>query len=230
MPNTPIQEKCYTYAENRAVVACVPAAARSILDLGCGGGNNARFLAKAEREIDGVTISQAEAAQAAQVCRNVFIYNLENGLPPEVGTYDVIIASHVLEHICYPEALLRDSAAKLNPGGILVVALPNVMNWRPRLRLLAGKFEYEPHGIFDNTHFRWYTFRSAQSLLSQNGFEIMDAHADGYLPLPGIRRVLPKRINIFADRVACRIAPSLFGTQLIYVARPADARTVASEY
>jgi 2-polyprenyl-3-methyl-5-hydroxy-6-metoxy-1,4-benzoquinol methylase len=43
----------------------------------------------------------------------------------EISPPDVIAAWHVLEHLRNPWALIDAAAARLNPGGVLVLALPN---------------------------------------------------------------------------------------------------------
>lgn len=192
---------------------------RTVLDLGCGTGGNARTLTMDGREIDGVTLSADEAALAAGTMRQVVVHNLETGLPKSLpGPYDVVLASHVLEHLCFPSALLQDIRASLAPKGRLVVALPNLLKLNYRLRLLLGRFEYESGGIMDDTHFRWYTFESAQRLLETAGFQIRHAYAEGHLPLGPMRKWLPQTWAKKLDGFVCRLFPGLFGAQMIYVA------------
>ena len=187
-----------------------------------GAGGNASTLASRVQRIDGVTLSDDEAARAKQFCREVFVHNLEEGLPP--GTqppYDVVLASHVLEHICFPGKLLRDVAAQLSPEGILIVALPNLMKYKKRFPLVRGKFEYADGGIMDNTHFRWYTFETGRRLLESHGFSVIRAYASGHFPLPFIRRLLPGSLQRWIGNCATKMSPGFFGVQLIYVARRA---------
>jgi hypothetical protein len=86
-------------------------------------------------------------------------------------------------------------------------------------RLLRGRFDYESHGIMDNTHFRWYTFRSAKEMLESHGFDVLEAAATGSVPLRFVRKFMP-RMSAKVDRFFVRLFPGLFGAQLIYVARP----------
>lgn len=212
------------YGESSAsVLERVPAGAVRVLDLGCGCGGNARVLSAQGIAVDGVTLSKREAAEAAVHCADVYVGNLEDGLPnlPPGRFYDAVICSHVLEHIAYPDKMLADIAACLKAGGVLIVALPNLMLWKSRLRLLAGQFEYTQTGLMDYTHIRWYTFASARRLLETHGFTVVEAVADGGLPLGPLRRLAPKGLFRPLDRAACRAAPGLLGYEMIYVARPA---------
>ncbi len=224
MPNHPVTEKVYRNPGNPQILRWIPQGARTVLDVGCGAGENARLISALGAAVDGVTLSEGEAAIARSHLRAVHLHNLEGGLPPEMtGTYDAVTASHVLEHLCFPEALLRDVRARLAPGGVLIVAIPNMLTIKYRLRLLLGRIEYEAKGIMDNTHFRWYTFRSFQELLTAHGFQVVEAYGDGYFPLPLIRRILPRPLGAAIDRFFCRHFPGLFAIQLVFVARPAAA-------
>jgi SAM-dependent methyltransferase len=215
-----VAEKCYTNNGNPAVLKSVPRTARLILDLGCGAGDNARILKQGGATIDGVTLSEKEKVQAEKWCRQVYLHNLETGLPAHTDYYDAVIASHVLEHICYPAQLLEDVKNRLVPGGTLIVAIPNLLNWKYRCRMLLGRFEYNRDGgIMDSTHFRWYTLATARRLLEEHGYTVELAFADGYLPMPILRRVMPIALGRLIDRSISVAFPGLFGIQLILVAR-----------
>jgi 2-polyprenyl-3-methyl-5-hydroxy-6-metoxy-1,4-benzoquinol methylase len=220
MSNPSVKAKCYTNLGNPELLKRVPQESRIVLDVGCGAGDNARLLSKRGKIVDGVTISPEEASIATQFCRSISIHNLEEGLPSGLAvSYDVILASHVLEHICFPEKLLADVAMKLSPEGIFLVALPNLLNWRQRIQLLLGNFEYAGSGIMDNTHFRWYTFNSARAMLERNGFKVIEAHADGAFLLWKLRKVLPRTVTTAVDDWASSVCPGLFGLQLLYACK-----------
>lgn len=217
---TSVEKKSYKNEGNAAVIGRVPKSALTILDVGCGAGDNARLLAREGRIVDGVTLSASERDEALNHCRNVVIHNLEGGLPPELsGPYDCVICSHVLEHICWPERLLRDIRERLSAKGVLVVALPNLFFYKNRWNLLRGRFEYEDSGLMDNTHFRWYSFRSAQALLATAGFDVVGAEADGSFPIPLLRRLVPRAVTRLVDVWASDAFPGLFGYQMIFTAR-----------
>jgi SAM-dependent methyltransferase len=189
------------------------------LDCGCGAGDNARILSERGWDVDGITISRDEQYKAAKVCKTVLVADLETGLPAAVsGVYDLVVFSHVLEHLRNPSLVLNEIHRVLAPDGIVAVALPNVLNWRSRMRFLRGQFEYEEGGIMDNTHLRFYTFASGRRLLEANGFLVSTATVEGIFPLLGKMR-LPSKLVALADRFATSNWPGLFGWQLLYVAR-----------
>jgi len=217
-----IAEKEYRNAGNRALLQFIDSAPGVALDIGCGGGDNAKLLHTEGWTVDGITISGAEKNSAQQYCRNVWIHDLEEGLPREAQqeSYGLIVCSHVLEHLRHPERVLAGLRPILRPDGVILVALPNIMYYRTRLALSRGVFQYTDEGIMDHTHYRWFTFSSAQTLLQQAGFRVIRAEGAGGFPLPGLRRLLPWRLSHWIDRTASRISPGLFSVQLLYKACP----------
>ena len=189
------------------------------LDIGCGAGDNARILETRGWDVHGITLSPEEQASAALVCSRVWIHDLETGPPKEAnGPYDLILFSHVLEHLRSPDVLLCQIRGILRPGGRIAVALPNILNWHQRLLFLLGRFEYTDEGIMDATHLRFYTFSSGRQLLETSGFRVIRAKAAGsILPWGALRRVAPFLTSAL-DRFFCRINPGLFGRQLLYLA------------
>jgi len=65
--------------------------------------------------------------------RKFWQHNLDEGLPADCGSYDLICCLEGLEHIGNPLLLLREFYSRLSPGGLLVVTTPNV--WFPQARL-----------------------------------------------------------------------------------------------
>ena len=88
------------------------------------------------------------------------------------------------------------------------------------MKFLFGEFTYEPTGIMDETHVRFYTFHSGMELLRSNGFEFLSTLGDGDLPIPFLRRLLPALTRVL-DPLASRLVPGLFGAQILYVAKVA---------
>jgi len=220
-----VENKSYKNLGNSAVLRHIPSTARTILDVGCGAGDNARILAAKGKVVDGITLSISELNNAKDFCRTVIIHDLEKGLPVQLeGPYDCVVCSHVLEHICWPEKLLTDIRRCLRMDGLLLVALPNMLFWKNRCKICAGILEYHESGLMDNTHFRWYSFASAQRMLSRNGFEVLSAQAEGSFPVPLRGRVFPHQLTRPIDTWASALFPGLFGLQMIYTARVQDEK------
>jgi 2-polyprenyl-3-methyl-5-hydroxy-6-metoxy-1,4-benzoquinol methylase len=192
-----------------------------VLDCGCGAGDNARLLQGLGWKVTGITISSRERDAASQYCHAVHIADLEAGLPAEVGVdFDLIVFSHVLEHLVHPENALRDARLRLAPEGVLAVALPNIAFFKMRWQLLRGRFDYADSGIMDSTHVKFYTFKTGAELLRRNHFEIIDAEVQAIFPMWHLQKILPRSLMAAQSRLAGRWLPGLFGVQLFYIGRP----------
>lgn len=211
-------DKVYLNSGNEDVLKLIGKPGSFILDAGCGGGVLAKILSSIGHTVDGITISMEELEMAKPFVRNVYLHNLETGLPMELAPnqYDFVVCSHVLEHIVYPEQLLSDIEKVLKPGGHLIVALPNIMHYKSRIKLMVGNFDYQDAGIWDNTHVKWYTFKTAQELLVENGFYIQMAGVTGELPLNSIwSKILSAKQRKILFSLLCSISKGFFGYQLL---------------
>ena len=126
-----------------------------ILDLGCHSGALLQAIAQFYEEkgwppgeyLLGADLD-GDDFQAAVPFRQI---DLRQSLDLQGGTFDLIIAQEVLEHIRRVYPLLEELRAALNPGGRLLFSVPNMMNMKSRLRFLCcGRF-YSFSGL-DNDH------------------------------------------------------------------------------
>jgi SAM-dependent methyltransferase len=93
---------------------------KAVLDFGCGNGG---FLLRAKKLAAHVAGIEVEAQLKNYFeKRNLSIFA---NIKETVGTFDIITLFHVLEHIPNPIKLLRQLSDKLNPGGHLIVEVPN---------------------------------------------------------------------------------------------------------
>ena len=214
--------KVYANAGNRAVVDLLDAGARIVLDVGCGSGDNAALLRRRDprTEVYGITGSEREAAAARAHVARCWVADLERGLPADAGArqYDAVLLCHVLEHLRDPADLVARAVALLRPGGACVIAVPNVLVWFQRAKFLLGRFEYEPAGIMDETHLRFFTFdTAARYLLAKSpSLTVVRRRSDGSVPLGVLRRrVLPESVAARIDAAGCRAFPNLVGWQVL---------------
>ncbi|MFM8354057.1 MAG: class I SAM-dependent methyltransferase [Gammaproteobacteria bacterium] len=98
------------------------------LDVACGRGRNARWLAARGYAVDAVDISEVALAQASRVAHSGssdcdpqragriawHAIDLDHGLPPELAGYDLIIVIRFLDRALFPRLVER-----LRPGGWL---------------------------------------------------------------------------------------------------------------
>jgi SAM-dependent methyltransferase len=144
-------------------------------------------------------------------------------LPEEVGAgYDVVLLADVIEHVSDPSALLSEAVERLAPGGSLLVSIPNFGHWYPRLKVVAGVFDYEERGILDRTHLRFFTRRSFLRLVSRVGLQVVRQEPVG-VPAEMIATRPDAAIVRFAkaaERLAVDAWPSMFAYQFLYELAP----------
>ena len=201
---------------NPAVLSRVPSSSRRILDVGCGTGVLGRVLKDEhpERYVVGITHAHQEAERAREVLDRVVIADLEAYDFSALGQFDCVICSHVLEHLRNPATVLARLRKLLAVGGVILVALPNVLYWRQRLQFLMGRFRYTQGGLMDNTHVVFFDWATAQSLVLGAGLHLSASVSDG--GFPGSRFLGPA--GSILDAVSLRLAPGLMGTQFVLVA------------
>jgi glycosyltransferase involved in cell wall biosynthesis len=202
-------------------------AAGRVLDLGCSDGQLAEQVRALGHHVTGVDLV-AHNGVKERVDRFVEA-DLEHGVPPEVGgSFDVVLAADVLEHVRVPGRILRDVRPLLAPGGSVLVSVPNFGHWYPRARVAMGRFDYDRRGILDNDHVRFFTRRSFERLVRDSGFRVLRRRGTG-LPLEVIDRGgngqeagsgSAARALARIDRTAVALRPQLFAYQLIYELRP----------
>ena len=122
---------------------------RRVLDFGCGPGLMSEALALAGFSVTAVDLDLspmrllAERIQFSESTKFV-----EGDLPVldlEPGSFDIIVALDVLEHISKREPYVRAFERLLVPGGVVIVSGPTE-NWLYRLgRKVAGKEEFTGH-------------------------------------------------------------------------------------
>lgn len=92
------------------------------------------------------------------------------GLEDVGNGYDVISLVHVLEHIDRPLELLNDIKKAMNPGGALLVEVPDGIEF---------KYLSEEHDEFNSTHLFFYDTGSLFNLLNRV-FYVSDMHRVHY--------------------------------------------------
>jgi methionine biosynthesis protein MetW len=159
------------------VQTLVPVGARRILDLGCAAGAlGAGLKRRGGAEVVGVEIDPGYADTAATRLDRVVQGDVAEVLARgDLGRFDCIVAADVLEHLADPWLALRQAAALLEPGGTVVISLPNVRFFETFWQLgVRGRWPRREQGIFDSTHLRWFTLRDARDLAEQAGLTVAE--------------------------------------------------------
>jgi len=192
----------------------------SALDVGCSDG---AFGAQV-REL-GFTVTGTDLIKHAAIGGRLdgFVEaDLNAGLPEEAGRgYDLVIAGDVLEHVIDPGRLLDEIRGRLADKGRVLISVPNISHWYPRLRIASGWFDYDQRGPLDVGHVRFFTRRSFERLLRQHDLRIVRRDAVG-VPVDVVNRSSGRLLRALSslvgglDRRLVRLWPTMFGYQFLY--------------
>ncbi len=218
----------YVHADNDVVASTVrsllPSGGR-LLDIGCGSGALLASLAGFAGFRAGVELSKVAAERAATVADHVVNAPVPADLPFPPASFDVVVCADILEHLPDPASALTWAASWCRPLGAVVISVPNVANWQARLRLLRGRWTYEPYGLFDSTHLRFLTRATLFELIEECGLAVESCVA-ARLPPVGMQVPVVDRLPAMAQKVVAkswsivgnalaRACPTLFAYQLV---------------
>jgi SAM-dependent methyltransferase len=101
---------------------------KRVLDIGCGGGQNAVACALAGADVVGVDPSVAQLMAARKLAHEHRVqveWRAGDGvnIGEELASFDVILAVQVLSYVGDPAEMLRKAATRLRPTGKLVVSI-----------------------------------------------------------------------------------------------------------
>ena len=152
-----------------------------VLDWGGDTGDNTPFL-KTASAVDVFDISDQPVIEGA---RRVTRADLAG------AAYDLVVLSHVLEHVPEPALLVRDAAAALDEGAVLYVEVPyeGLIAADPASRELAARKKYW------HEHINFFTEDAMRALLGACGLRIEALEIRAFPSLANVTQVMA---------VACR--------------------------
>jgi SAM-dependent methyltransferase len=171
-------------ARRRQVQRRLPAPTRAgarALDLGAGSGGNTSLLQRAGYA--SVALEHHPVAASFARSRGLSVVRGDaQRLPFPDGTFDLVLACDVLEHLRDDDGAVQELRRVLQPAGSLVITVP------------ADPALWSPHDVALQ-HFRRYTRETLTSLMTDNGFEVRSMSAWMVLlrPVVAVRRALTRR-------------------------------------
>lgn len=99
-----------------------------VLDVACGAGYGTNILAQAAAEVTGVDIDGSAIRRAAKKYKRdnlKFVTADCHDMPFEAGSFDVVVANEMIEHIEDQDSFLEEVTRVLKPGGTLLISTPN---------------------------------------------------------------------------------------------------------
>ena len=205
------------------ILGLIKAGAR-VLDVGCGTGVIGSLLRdRLQAEVVGIEPDPERSLRARERGLEVHCASLAEAMTPDLGLFDVVLFADVLEHLPDPATALCYAKRCLRADGYVVASVPNVAHWTVRCALLRGRFDYEPTGIMDATHLRWFTAKTLKQMFEAAGFDLAEHRISLLLEAYQWWRPwywLPARWRPWVVRAAARRWPNLFAYQHIVKAVP----------
>lgn len=172
---------------------------RRILDIACGVSTLGMIFGS---NISGLEINP----EAVKVLRKLGIKvkkgDVEKKWDFPDNHFNIVIASHIIEHVVNPDHLISEAKRVLKKDGILIIATPNLAAWFNRILLLLG---YQPFftevSTIDKTlgikftrrltkkreplgHLRLFTQGALSDILDLHGFKIIKFSGAEFLGFP----------------------------------------------
>ena len=133
---------------------------KRVLDLGCRSGALTRHFLEGN-DVVGLDVDRAALAKAEALGIQPVQANVEEPLPFEEASFDAVVAGELLEHLQFPDGLVREIHRVLRPGGVVVGSVPNAYRLQGRLRFLRGRAPED-----DPTHVHMFSPADVRALLS----------------------------------------------------------------
>lgn len=133
----------------------------NILEIGCGAGGILEIFRDAGSGVLGLDFDD-EFLDIARA-RKINVARGSTELLCENDKFDLIILSHVLEHIVEPAEFLKDLIIFLNDGGLLYIEVPSVD------RVAEGGYGYDLLNYFQNAHTIHFTTKTLEMMCKSIG-------------------------------------------------------------
>ena len=192
--------------------------AKTVLDIGCYQGANARYLKNAFESVfyigmEGNPIAVKNAYPEVDEMHETDLDRVDFSFL-EGRQIDVVLLGDVIEHLKDPELFMAKLVRILHSDTRVFVSIPNIQYYETFFLLTVGRFPRRERGIFDKTHLHYFTNRELRALVEEKytvvnfsrSFRLVDGHCCAYL----------NRFNRYATPLFRLLAP-FFTYQLYYV-------------
>ena len=178
-----------------------PLSGLSVLDIGCGGGILSEPLARLGGSVTGIdpveeSIGVATVHAKKQGLNIAYRAASAEALVSEGCTFDVVIASEVIEHVADVASFLKTCRALCKPGGLLIVSTLNRTPKSYALAIVAAEhiLGLAPRGTHD-----WKKFIKPEELeaaLKQAAFNVGRRSGIVFKPLMGVWSLSDRDLSI----------------------------------
>jgi 2-polyprenyl-6-hydroxyphenyl methylase/3-demethylubiquinone-9 3-methyltransferase len=180
-----------------------PLAGKTALDVGCGAGLLAEPLARLGAKVTGIDAAPELIAVARDhaAAQGLAIDYRAADVQALEGQFDLVTSMEVIEHVADPAAFLKALAARLAPGGLLVLSTPNATGWSKLLMITLGEgLGRIPKGTHDFGKF--ISPERMKQFLADAGLKCLDLEGIAFSPTRGLHLSDDLRLNYLVAAAA----------------------------
>jgi 2-polyprenyl-3-methyl-5-hydroxy-6-metoxy-1,4-benzoquinol methylase len=158
----------YYHFVRKEIKPLLPESPNRILEVGAGAGATLKWLKtlNPNTETTAVELNPSLLGELKQNADVIVVGPIDEKIS-QLKTYDLILLLDVLEHLPDSTATLRSLSKLLEPGGQVIVSVPNIAHLSVSVPLLLQRsFNYQDAGILDRTHLRFFVEETAVKLLN----------------------------------------------------------------
>jgi 2-polyprenyl-6-hydroxyphenyl methylase / 3-demethylubiquinone-9 3-methyltransferase len=173
-----------------------PLEGKSALDVGCGAGLLAEPLARLGAKVSAIDAAPelVAAAKAHAKAQALDIDYRAATVESVGGQFDLVTAMEVIEHVADPTSFVDALAARLAPGGLLILSTPNATSWSRLMMIALGEgVGAIPKGTHDFDKF--IAPDRMKTMLAGAGLECVDIEGIAWSPMRGLHLSDDLRLN-----------------------------------
>lgn len=186
---------------------------KKVLDIGCGDGFISELIAKNENDVVGIEIAENAIRKCKKKKITVIDADLNSDWYKKINQkFDVIVAGEIIEHIFDTDKFLQNIEKVMKKNGSVIITTPNLASFGRRIYLALGispLMETTARKL-DAGHIRYFTFKTLEKLLLENGLKIRNYQSD---------RVNFQSKGIFSSKFLAQIFPKIGRTIIVECVR-----------
>jgi len=174
---------------------------KKVLDIGCFDGVIGKAIKDKGNVVFGIDASAPAVEKAVAAGVNATVGNLEQRIPFDDASFDVVFAGEIIEHVFEIDLLMQEIRRILRPDGFAVFTTPNLAALGRRLMLLVGMNPHIEISFRDcgaAGHIRYFIRDTMNALLKKHGFcaeqlvsDVVNFNSTGSLSSQLLARIFP---------------------------------------
>ncbi|MBT7238001.1 class I SAM-dependent methyltransferase [Candidatus Woesearchaeota archaeon] len=162
------------------------------LDIGCREGIQTKWL-----ESKGYNVISIDIEKVYDNCQ---IVNVNEGLPFENNSFDLIWSSELIEHLENPKESIKEFERVLKPTGKMVLTTPNSYFW---LYKIAKLFNKTPKDLQNDDHKHFFSEKHIKEILPNSKIY-------GFFPYMFKKFTIKKNINLLSPTFVIEASPQQY--------------------